>query len=125
MDYCVTSGQAVPPATPELTPPAARNGAVALNVGHLFDQMHRILKLRNDAGLANILQVSPSVISRTRRRRIRLSASLMLRLHDVSGLSIQELRALLGSTDGWFCECRQLLLDESGTRGALSGRLKP
>ncbi|WP_407999969.1 hypothetical protein [Pseudoduganella rhizocola] len=98
---------------------------MALNVGHLFDQMHRILKLRNDAALASILQVSPSVISRTRRRRIRLSASLMLRLHDVSGLSIQELRAMLGSTDGWFSECRQLLQEEDGTEDILSGLLKP
>jgi hypothetical protein len=104
------------PATADDSVPRAKGAPVALDVANLFDQMQRFLKLRNDAGLASMLRVSPSVISRTRSRHIRMTASLLLRLHEVSGVSIQELRGMLGLAHGAFWECTQLLVDEAGPR---------
>ena len=52
--------------------------------------------LKNDAALARALEVAPPVISKIRHRRLPVGASLLIRMHEVTDLSIRELRDLMG-----------------------------
>lgn len=54
------------------------------------------LKLKNDAALSRALEVAPPVISKIRHRRLPIGASLLIRMHEVTALSIEELRELMG-----------------------------
>jgi hypothetical protein len=58
----------------------------------LLDQLH----LKNDAALSRALEVAPPVISKIRHHRLPVGASLLIRMHEVSGLSIRDLRYLMG-----------------------------
>jgi hypothetical protein len=60
------------------------------------------LNLKNDAALSRALEVSPPVISKIRHRRLPVTASLLIRMHEVSALSIAELRQLMGDRRGKF-----------------------
>ncbi len=60
------------------------------------------LKLKNDAALSRALEVSPPVISKIRHRRLPVTASLLIRMHEVSDLTIGELRGLMGDRRGKF-----------------------
>lgn len=60
------------------------------------------LNLKNDAALSRALEVSPPVISKIRHRRLPVTASLLIRMHEVSTLSIHELRQLMGDRRGKF-----------------------
>lgn len=63
---------------------------------HLLDAMLQRLQLKNDAALARALEVAPPVISKIRHRRLPVGASMLIRMHEVSNLSVAELRDLLG-----------------------------
>jgi hypothetical protein len=63
---------------------------------HLLDTLREKMKLKNDAALSRILEVAPPVISKVRHRRLPVGASLLIRMHEVTGMSIRELRDLMG-----------------------------
>lgn len=67
-------------------------------LGSLISKMN----LKNDAALSRALEVAPPVISKIRHRRLPVGASLLIRMHEVTDLSIQELRALMGDRRGKF-----------------------
>ena len=54
------------------------------------------LNLKNDAALSRALEVAPPVISKIRHRRLPVGASLLIRMHEVTDLSIKDLRELMG-----------------------------
>lgn len=54
------------------------------------------LKLKNDAALSRALEVDAPVISKIRHRRLPVGASMLIRMHEVSKLSIEDLRSLMG-----------------------------
>jgi hypothetical protein len=60
------------------------------------------LKLKNDAALSRALEVAPPVISKIRHRRLPVGASLLIRMHEVTDLSIAELRSLMGDRRNKF-----------------------
>jgi hypothetical protein len=62
----------------------------------LLDALLDKLKLKNDAALSRALEVAPPVISKIRHRRLPIGASLLIRMHEVTELSIRELRDLMG-----------------------------
>ena len=62
----------------------------------LLDALIEKLKLKNDAALSRQLEVAPPVISKIRHRRLPVGASLLIRMHEASDLSIRELRDLMG-----------------------------
>lgn len=66
------------------------------NPNHLLDSLREKLSLRNDAGLSRALEVEPPVISKIRHRRLPIGAAMLIRMHEVSGMSIRELRLLMG-----------------------------
>ncbi|HEY8099219.1 MAG TPA: hypothetical protein VIF82_00550 [Burkholderiaceae bacterium] len=62
----------------------------------LLDTLVDLLKLKNDAALSRTLEVAPPVISKIRHRKLPIGASMLIRMHEVSDLSIKELRDLMG-----------------------------
>jgi hypothetical protein len=62
----------------------------------LLDALIEHLRLKNDAALARALEVAPPVISKVRHLRLPVSAALLIRMHEVSELTIRDLRFLMG-----------------------------
>ncbi|AMO94011.1 hypothetical protein CFter6_1299 [Collimonas fungivorans] len=69
---------------------------------HLLDSLIDKLQLKNDAALSRALEVAPPVISKIRHRRLPVGASLLIRMHEISDLTIGELRGLMGDRRGKF-----------------------
>lgn len=68
----------------------------------LLDALIEKLHLKNDAALSRALEVAPPVISKIRHRRLPVGASLLIRMHEVTHLSIRELRELMGDRRAKF-----------------------
>lgn len=66
------------------------------NPNHLLDILIEKLNLKNDAALSRALEVAPPVISKIRHRRLPVGASMLIRMHEVSAMSVRELRDLMG-----------------------------
>ena len=62
----------------------------------LLDTLIKKLNLKNDAALSRALEVAPPVISKIRHRRLAVGASILIRMHEVSGLKIRDLKELMG-----------------------------
>jgi len=62
----------------------------------LLDTLMRILGARNDRQLAGKLWVQASQICKIRKRRVPVAATLLISMHEETGLSIRQLRALMG-----------------------------
>jgi hypothetical protein len=58
----------------------------------LLDTLISRLRLKNDAALCRAL----AVISKIRHKKLPIGASMLIRMHEVSDLSIRELRDLMG-----------------------------
>jgi hypothetical protein len=69
---------------------------IAYDPNNLLDSLIEKLHLKNDAALSRALEVAPPVISKIRHRRLPVGPSLLIRMHEVSDLSIRELRVLMG-----------------------------
>lgn len=68
----------------------------AYTPNRLLDTVTDNLRLKNDAQLCRVLNVAPPVISRIRHSRLAVGPSLLIRMHEVTGLSIRDLRRLMG-----------------------------
>ena len=66
------------------------------NPNHLLDAIIKKLLLKNDAAFSRKLDVAPPVISKIRHHQLPVGASFLLRLHEISNVSIKDLRALMG-----------------------------
>ncbi|MBC3874883.1 hypothetical protein [Undibacterium flavidum] len=63
---------------------------------NLLDALIKILCIKNDAALSRVLEVAPPVISKIRHKNLPIGPNLLIRMHEESGLSIREIRALMG-----------------------------
>ena len=68
----------------------------------LLDEMIVRLGLKNDAALAKALGVRPPVLSKIRHQVLQIGAPMLIRLHETTGLSIRDLRFLMGDHDDNF-----------------------
>jgi plasmid maintenance system antidote protein VapI len=66
------------------------------NPSNLLDILRRKLVLPTDAALARTLEVAPPMLSKIRHRYLPVSASLLIRMHEVTGMSVRELRNIMG-----------------------------
>lgn len=64
--------------------------------GRLFDLVMERFSLENDRALARMLDVSPSLISKTRNLKMPVTADLLLRLHEETEMSIRDIKSYLG-----------------------------
>ena len=62
----------------------------------LLDALLQKMQLKNDAALSRMLEVAPPVISKIRHHRLPVSASLLIRMHEATGLTVGDLRFLMG-----------------------------
>lgn len=74
----------------------------AYDPNKLVDSLLEKLHLKNDAALSRALEVAPPVISKIRHRRLPVGASLLIRMHEESELSITDLRNLMGDRRNKF-----------------------
>ena len=74
----------------------AVTGAASCNHGPMLDALMLSLKVTTDADLSRKLMVPPPVISKLRNNKIGVSAGLLVRIHDVTGMSINKVRTMLG-----------------------------
>jgi len=69
---------------------------VSYDPNRLLDALIEKMNLKNDAALSRMLEVAPPVISKIRHRRLPIGASLLIRMHECTDMSIRELRDLMG-----------------------------
>ncbi len=62
----------------------------------LFDTLRQRLQLHSDKALAKLLQIAPPLLARLRQSGVPVSGSLLMRIHDATGIAIDELRRVLG-----------------------------
>jgi plasmid maintenance system antidote protein VapI len=62
----------------------------------LFDTMMARLSLKNDAAISRLLQLPPPIISKVRSKQVSITAATVLRIHDVTGWTISDIRSLMG-----------------------------
>jgi hypothetical protein len=60
----------------------------------LLDTLIEKLQLKNDAELCRVLEVQPPIISKIRHRKLTVGATILLRMHEKSNMSIRELKDL-------------------------------
>lgn len=72
------------------------------NPGRLLDTLIVNLQLKNDAHLCRVLEVAAPIISKIRHGRLAVGASMLIRMHEATGLSIRDLRYLMGDRRGKF-----------------------
>lgn len=70
--------------------------------GRLLNVLLENFRLKNDAALARMLEIKPPVISKIRHGRLPVGGALLIRMHEVSGLNITDLRYLMGDRRGKF-----------------------
>lgn len=75
---------------------AERCKLTAYDPGRLLDTLTDKLILKSDAALARTLGVSAPNLSKVRSGRVPVSATLLIRMHEMCGLDIAELRTLMG-----------------------------
>ena len=60
----------------------------------LLDTLIEKMNLKNDAELCRVLEVQPPIISKIRHRKLAVGATILLRMHVKSDISIRELKDL-------------------------------
>lgn len=63
---------------------------------HMLDRVSHLLQLKNDAALSRALDVLPPVISKVRHGRLDIGDTLIIRIHELTGLTVREIKAALG-----------------------------
>ena len=74
----------------------AKSKELNYDPNHLLNTMIKSLHLKNDAALSRALEVAPPVISKIRHRHLAVGATLLIRMNEISGVDIKELRRLMG-----------------------------
>lgn len=60
----------------------------------LLDTLIEKLNLKNDAELCRLLEVQPPIISKIRHGKLAVGATILLRMHEKSDISIRDLKEL-------------------------------
>lgn len=79
-------------------PTAGRVGRVygaSVKPHKLMDHLITRMNLKNDAALSRFLEVMPPVISKIRNGKLPFGATLIIRTHEWSGMTIAEIKAML------------------------------
>lgn len=85
------------------------------NPNKLLNTVNARLGLASDNALSRKLKVARNVIGDIRAGRIQVCGSMLLWMHEATGLSIDELRRLLGDRRA-KCRLNVLLIPRGGAR---------
>jgi len=72
------------------------NAEQAKRNNDFIDLLIDTMTLKNDAALSRVLEVAPPVISKIRHGRLSVGASMLISAHEESGLTIREMKDVLG-----------------------------
>ncbi|MGH8808992.1 MAG: hypothetical protein ACREX0_14055 [Noviherbaspirillum sp.] len=72
------------------------------NPNRLLDTLLQTLQLRDDSALSRKLRVATNVIQNIRHGKIPVAASMLIWMHEATGISIDELRRLMGDRRASF-----------------------
>ena len=67
----------------------------AIGSGKLLDVVISTLRLKNDAALSRVLGVSPVVISKLRHGKLHVGPSMLIRIHEETGMSVRDMKSFL------------------------------
>lgn len=65
------------------------------NENALLDLAADILKCKNDAALSRALDVAPPVISKIRHARLPVGATLVVKIHEITGMAVADIKAYI------------------------------
>lgn len=90
----------------------------------LFDALLRTLNLEGDEALAQILGLSPDLLFGIRRGRVTPGAALLIRINEKCGISVRELRQMMGDRRAQYRldDNRPVWEETAGRAQALPGR---
>jgi hypothetical protein len=74
----------------------------AYSPNKFLDAIRDKLQLKNDAALCRTLDIHPPLVSKIRHGRLPISSALLIRIHEVTGINISDLRFLLGDSRSKF-----------------------
>ena len=87
----------------------ANEAAQVCGPDHFLNELLRFYDLKSDAELSRVLDVNRSVISRIRTERRSISAEMLLHIHEVTNITVRELRNMMGDTkEKYFSPRRNL-----------------
>lgn len=66
------------------------------NPGHMLDMLVSRMNLAGDLGLSRKLNIARSAIERMRRNELPVDATMLVLMHEASGIQTAELRMLMG-----------------------------
>lgn len=64
-----------------------------------LDALIEALDLKNDAALSRLLEVKPPAISKIRNNRLPIGASIQIKILDITGWTVAEMRKELGDPE--------------------------
>ena len=62
----------------------------------LLDALIERMSVKNDSGLALALGIGKPAVSKMRHKQLAVTANILIRMNETSGISIRELRQLMG-----------------------------
>lgn len=65
-----------------------------MSVGILLDHVIKNQGLKNDAALSRLLEVAPPVISKLRSGVLTLGSTMILAIHESTGIKVSEIRSI-------------------------------
>lgn len=68
----------------------------------LLDSLKNLLNLKNDAALSRALSIAQPVLSKIRHLQMPISGAVLIRMHEVSDLSVSDLQAMMGDRRAKF-----------------------
>lgn len=68
----------------------------AYNPARMLNCLRVRFRLDSDAELSRTLGLAPAMLSKIRHRRQAVGAAFILRVHDVTGVPVQDLRRMMG-----------------------------
>ncbi|MEC4717923.1 hypothetical protein RY831_02060 [Noviherbaspirillum sp. CPCC 100848] len=102
----------------------AHHPAFRFDPNRMLDVLLRRLQLANDDALCAELHVAPFVIARIRSGQSPIPPSLLIRINELSGINVRELRQLMGDRRreyrmGEFVPARQPAVEAGIRRRAM------
>lgn len=73
-----------------------RKARLEYSPNRLLDTVAEILQVKTDSALATALRVGQPILSKMRHGKANVSSGMLIRMHEITGLTIGELKYLLG-----------------------------
>ena len=86
----------------------------------LLDRLCTAVGARSYSALGRVIDVSPSVLSKVRHRRLAISGEILLRMHEKTGIPIRELRRWMGDNRRYFSPLHPQMLEISDAHGQVA-----